>query len=95
MPFVGRDCTLGASAVAATLNRNFKTAIEKYSAIADAVRDQQKPAAYVDLGRAYEKDENLDKAIESYAKATQLDPQSGAAFLRSGMLHGRRRQLAE
>ena len=64
-------------AVAATLSRNFKTAIDKYSKIVDSVGDAEKPAAYVDLGRAYEKDENLDKAIESYAKATQLDPQSG------------------
>ena len=31
--------------------------------------------------------------IESYVKATQLDPQSAAAFLRSGILYGRRQQL--
>ena len=80
-------------AVAATLSRNFKTAIDKYSQIVDAVRDEEKSAAYVDLGRAYEKDENLDKAIESYGRATQLDPQSAAGFLRSGILYGRRREL--
>ena len=82
-------------AVAATLSRNFKTAIEKYSQIVDSVGDNEKPAAYVDLGRAYEKDENRDKAIESYARATQLDPQSAAAFLRSGILYGRRQELAK
>ena len=59
----------------------------------DSVRDEEKSAAYVDLGRAYEKDENLDRAIESYVKATQLDPQSAAAFLRSGILYGRRQEL--
>ena len=80
-------------AVAATLNRNFKTAIDKYSQIVDAVPDQEKSAAYVDLGRAYEKDENLDKAIESYVRATQLDPQSAAGFLRSAILYGRRRDF--
>jgi tetratricopeptide (TPR) repeat protein len=80
-------------AVAATLNRNFKTAIGKYSQIVDSVRDGEKPAAYVDLGRAYEKDENLGKAVESYVTATQLDPQSAAAFLRSGILYGRRLEL--
>ena len=73
--------------------RNFKTAIEKYSLIANAVRDREQSAAYVDLGRAYEKNEDLDRAIESYVKATQLDPQSAAAFLRSGILYGRRQQL--
>ena len=88
-------------AVAATLNRNFKTAIDKYSKIVDAVRDVDKSAAYVDLGRAYEKDENLDKAIESYVRATQLDPQSAAGippFRHSlwpspGTLKGERRVL--
>ena len=80
-------------AVAATLGRNFKTAIEKYSLIVNVVREQEQSAAYVDLGRAYEKNEDLDRAIESYVKATQLDPQSGAAFLRSGILYGRRQQL--
>jgi tetratricopeptide (TPR) repeat protein len=82
-------------AVAATLNRDFKTAIDKYSKIANSVGDAEKSAASVDLGRAYEKDENLDKAIESYVKATQLDPQSAAGFLRSAILQGRRQQFAK
>ena len=82
-------------AVAATLSRNFKTAIEKYSHIVDSVRDVEKSAAYVDLGRAYEKDENLDKAIDSYVRAAQLDPQSAAAFLRSGILYGRRQEFSK
>ena len=80
-------------AVAATLGRNFTTAIDKYALIADSVGGSDKSAAYVDLGRAYEKNEDLDRAIASYVKATQLDPQSAAAFLRAGILHGRRQQL--
>ena len=79
-------------AVAATLGRNFKTAIEKYSLIVNAVGDEDKSAAHVDLGRAYEKNEELDRAIESFVKATELDPQSAAGFLRSGILYGRRQQ---
>jgi eukaryotic-like serine/threonine-protein kinase len=82
-------------AMTATLNRNFKTAIEKYLKIVDTVGDADKSAAYVDLGRAYEKDENLDKAVESYLRATQLDPQSAAGFLRSGILQGRRQQFTK
>ena len=82
-------------AVAATLSRDFKTAIEKYSQIVDSVRDQEKPAAYVDLGRAYEKDDNLERAVESYVKASQADPQSAAASLRSGILYGRRQQFPQ
>jgi tetratricopeptide (TPR) repeat protein len=80
-------------AVAATLARNFKTAIEKYLLIVNSVREGERAAAYVDLGRAYEKNEDVNRAIESYIKATQLDPQSAAAFLRSGILYGRRQQL--
>jgi tetratricopeptide (TPR) repeat protein len=82
-------------AVAATLGRDFKTAIDKYARIVTAVPDRNKSAAYVDLGRAYEKNEDLDRAIDAYAKASELDPQSAAAFLRSGILHGRRQQLAQ
>jgi len=82
-------------AVAATLGRDFKTAIAKYARIVDAVGDSQKSAAYVDLGRAYEKNEDLDRAIEAYVKATQLDSQSAAAFLRAGILYGRDQQLKQ
>jgi tetratricopeptide (TPR) repeat protein len=82
-------------AVTATLSRNFRTAIETYSKIADAARDSEKSAAYVDLGRAYEKDENLDRAIASYVRATQLDPQSAAGFLHAGILYGRRQDLSK
>jgi tetratricopeptide (TPR) repeat protein/predicted Ser/Thr protein kinase len=82
-------------AVAATLGRNFTIAIDKYSRIAQAVRGEEQPAAYVDLGRAYEKNEELDRAIDSYGRARRLDPQSAAAFLRSGVLYGRRQQLPE
>ena len=82
-------------AVAATLGRDFKTAIDKYSRIVAAVGDGDRSAAYVDLGRAYEKNEDLDRAIDAYMRATQLDPQSAAAFLRSGILYGRRQQLPQ
>jgi len=82
-------------AVAATLGRSFPTAVEKYTAIADAAAESDRAAAYVDLGRAQEKNEAPDQAIESYAKASQLDPQSAAPFLRAGILHGRRQQVPQ
>lgn len=82
-------------AVAATLGRNFKTAVARYTAIAAAVDESSRAAAYVDLGRAYEKNEELERAIASYVKATEFDPQAAAAFLRAGILHGRRQQLSQ
>jgi tetratricopeptide (TPR) repeat protein len=80
-------------AVAATLGRDFRTAIEKYARLADSAADADKAAAYVDLGRAHEKNEDLDRAVESYEQATRLDPQVAAAFLRLGILHGRRQRM--
>ncbi len=82
-------------AVAATLGRDFKTAVDKYTSIADAAGDADKAAAYVDLGRAHEKNEDLGRAIDAYEQAARLDPQAAAAFLRAGILHGRRQQLSK
>jgi tetratricopeptide (TPR) repeat protein/predicted Ser/Thr protein kinase len=82
-------------AIAATLGRNFKTAIAKYTSIAEAAGGRDRAAAYLDLGRAHEKNEDLPRAIDSYVKASQLDPQAAAAFLRAGILHGRRQQLPQ
>ncbi|MBX3277711.1 MAG: protein kinase [Acidobacteria bacterium] len=81
-------------AVGATLRRDFADAIDAYAKIIDEVSASEKSAAYVDLGRAYEKNENIDKAIECYLKATELDPQSAAGHLRLGILYGRRQELA-
>jgi tetratricopeptide (TPR) repeat protein len=85
--------SLYVDAVAATLTRDFKTAIDKHAAIVNTVPDSEKAAAYVDLGRAYEKNESIDDAIAAYARAAQLDGQSAAAFLRIGILRGRRLEL--
>jgi len=41
------------------------------------------------MGRSYEKNENLDKAIESYLEAAKRDRQSAAALLRLGIVYGR------
>ncbi len=49
----------------------------------------------MDLGRAYEKNNESDKAIESYTTATQKDSQNAIAFLRLGVLQGRRHSLSE
>jgi serine/threonine protein kinase/Tfp pilus assembly protein PilF len=79
-------------AVTATLRRDFKAAIEAYGAIARLKPSEAQ--VYVDLGRAYENNEEPQKAIESYVKATTLDPQYATAFLRAGILYGRLQDLA-
>jgi tetratricopeptide (TPR) repeat protein len=47
------------------------------------------PRVYVDLGRAYEKNEEPKNAIESYLEATKRDPQYATAHLRLGSLYAR------
>ena len=77
-------------AVAATVRREFPKAIDYYRELAGEAPDQEKAGAYVDLARAYERNEDIDKAQEYYLEATKKDPQSAAAFLRLAILYGRR-----
>ena len=77
-------------AVAATVRRDFAVAVGHYQKILDQAPEKEQADAYVNLGRAYEKSENLNKAIESYTEATKRDPQSPAGFLRLAILYSRR-----
>jgi serine/threonine protein kinase/tetratricopeptide (TPR) repeat protein len=73
-----------------TLSKNFGAAVQETTAIMEAVPASEKAYAYLDLGRAYEHAEQVENAIDSYKKASELDPQSAAAFLRLGILYGRK-----
>jgi serine/threonine protein kinase/lipopolysaccharide biosynthesis regulator YciM len=77
-------------AIAATVRRDFSAAVEFYQKLADQAPDTERSSAQVDLGRSYEKSENINKAVECYSRAAQADPQSATAFLRLGILYGRR-----
>jgi len=79
-------------AITATVRRDFPSAISAYSQIAKLQPDQS--YVYVDLGRAYDKNNQLDKAIENYTTAANKDPQNAAAFLRLGVLQGRKKNDA-
>jgi len=74
--------------ITATVRRDFPRAVAAYAEIARLQPNQS--YSYVDLGRAYEKNNDLDKAIESYTAAANKDPQNATAFLRLGVLHGRK-----
>ena len=80
-------------AVDATVRRDFQAAITSYQAILAQAPASEKANAYVDLGRAYARNDQNDKAIENYVKATELDPQSAGAFLRLGTAYSRRRDV--
>ena len=57
--------------------------------------EREKPAVLVDLGSAYEKGGDSARAIESYTTSAALDAQFAAAFLRRGILYGRRQERAK
>jgi serine/threonine protein kinase/Tfp pilus assembly protein PilF len=74
-------------AVTSAVTRDFPSAIKSYAEIAAATPNEA--YAYVDLGRAYEKNEDPKHAIENYLKATQLKSDYAAAYLRVGNLYTR------
>src|SRR5205809_7914980 len=84
---------LNPDAITATVRRDVPRAITAYAEIVRRQPDQS--YVYVDRGRAYEKNNQLDKAIESYTTATSKDSQNATAFLRLGVLQGRKQNLAE
>ena len=77
-----------------TVIGKFADAINSYREIAERVPDEEKAFAYLDLGRAYEKNEETEEAIRNYVEVTNLNPESAAAFLRLGILYGRQQNFA-
>ncbi|MFN2491705.1 MAG: tetratricopeptide repeat protein [Pyrinomonadaceae bacterium] len=73
-------------AITNTVKRDFVKAVEDYRNIVASVADSEKTYALVDLGRAHEKNEETNKAIEQYQEATRRDPNYPAAFLRLGFV---------
>jgi serine/threonine protein kinase len=82
-------------AVGATVRRDFPAAIASYRKLLDLTPPADQANAYLDLGRAYEKNENLLQATESYLKAVNLAPQSPAGFLHLAILYSRRQAAKE
>ena len=78
-------------AIRATVTQDFPAAIKANSEIARLLPDDAQ--VYVDLGRAYEKNDQVPEAVESYVKATELAPQHPTAFLRLAMMYGKQINL--
>ena len=76
-------------AIYATAQHDFTGAIATYQKMVDQAAAGEKANAYVDLGRAYERNDQIEKAIDSYLQATKLDPQSAGAFLHLGIAYAR------
>jgi serine/threonine protein kinase/Tfp pilus assembly protein PilF len=75
-------------AITATVSRDYPTAINSYKELVRlAPNDSQ---VYIDLGRAYEKDDQIEEAIKNYIEATTRFATYGTAFLRLGTLYARK-----
>jgi tetratricopeptide (TPR) repeat protein len=72
--------------------RKFPEAIKNYGRLAAIAPAKDAAYAHFDLGRAYEKNDETEKAIEEFSTVTRIDPQSAAAHLRLGILYGVRLQ---
>ena len=82
-------------AITATVRRNYQGAVEKFEEIVRQQPEDQKTFAYFDLGRAYERVRDVDRATSTFETVVQRDPQVAAAFNRLGVLYGRRQKDAQ
>ncbi len=87
-PSIKQQDRLYLDAVNAMVTRDFNRAINSYSSIVQLMPDQ--PQVYLDLGRAYERNEDNEKAVEMYSEATKRDSQYALAYLRIAILYGRK-----
>ncbi|HEX8283712.1 MAG TPA: protein kinase [Pyrinomonadaceae bacterium] len=83
-----RSDALYFEAVRSTVRQNYGDAVNAYQKIVGLSPDS--PEAHLNLGRAYERDNQAEKAAESYTKATTLDSAYARAFVHLGALHARR-----
>jgi tetratricopeptide (TPR) repeat protein/tRNA A-37 threonylcarbamoyl transferase component Bud32 len=87
-----RPDALYLEALRSTLRLDYAGAVRRYEEVVNL--DRQRPEAHLDLGRAYERNNQVEKALGSYTEATLLDNSYAAAFLRLGALHARQRNQA-
>jgi serine/threonine protein kinase/Tfp pilus assembly protein PilF len=81
-------------AITATVRHDFPKAIELYKQIANEAAEADKAFVLVDLGRAYENNNDVKGAIQTYKEASTLNSQYPTARLRLGILHGQQGDLA-
>jgi serine/threonine protein kinase/Tfp pilus assembly protein PilF len=80
-------------AITATARQDSAKAVELYKQIVTAAADSEKAFALVDLGRAYENNNDVKDAIQSYKDATAQNSQYATAYLHLGILYGQQGDL--
>src|SRR5258706_12836039 len=81
-------------AITATAQQDSAKAVELYKQIVKEVSDNEKAFVLVDLGRAYENNNDVKDAIQSYKDATAQNSQYATAYLHLGILYGQQGDLA-
>ena len=79
-------------AITGMVRRNYQGAIENFEEIVRRVPEDQKAPAYADVGRAYERARDVNRAASSFEEVTRREPQAAAAFLRLAKIYGRLQQ---
>ena len=77
-----------------TLTREFPPAATKYEELLSLAGDQD-GGFQVDLGRAYEKAAQVDKAVQAYKRAATGSMHLPASWLRLGVLYQQQKMLPE
>jgi tetratricopeptide (TPR) repeat protein/tRNA A-37 threonylcarbamoyl transferase component Bud32 len=81
-------------AINRVLTNDFAGAVAIQRSLLDAADAAAKPSLYVDLGRSLERTQNPKDALAAYQEAARLAPDLAAAWMRLGMLSGRRQDSA-
>ena len=82
-------------AITATARHDFAKSIDTYKRIAEQTGDKEKPFVLLDLGRAYENNNDVKGAIKSYTEASTRNSQYATAYLRLGIVFGQQGDLAK
>lgn len=82
-------------AITATVRQDFAKSIELYKQINGESAAADKAYVLVDLGRAYENNNDAAGAIQSYTEATNQNSQYATAQLRLGIVYGQQGELAK
>ena len=80
-------------AITATARQDSAKAVELYKQIVKEVSDNEKAFVLVDLGRAYENNNDVKGAIQSYKDASTQNSQYATAYLHLGILYGQQGDL--
>jgi serine/threonine protein kinase/Flp pilus assembly protein TadD len=78
-------------AIRATITRDFTAAITSYTKLVKLKPNEAQ--TYVDLARALERNDEIDKALENFNVSIKLDTENASAFLRLGILYGRKEDI--